>query len=27
VRVRSETRAVGSNELLFTGVMTTLVAQ
>lgn len=27
VRVRSETRAVGSGELLFTGVMTTLVAQ
>ena len=27
VRVRSETRAVGSNELLFTGVMTTLLAQ
>lgn len=27
VRVRSESRAVGSNELLFTGVMTTLVAQ
>ncbi|HRH86616.1 MAG TPA: MaoC family dehydratase [Rubrivivax sp.] len=27
VRVRSETRAVGSNDLLFTGVMTTLVAQ
>lgn len=27
VRVRSETRVIGSNELLFTGVMTTLVAQ
>lgn len=27
VRVRSETRAVGSGELLFTGIMTTLVAQ
>ncbi len=27
VRVRSETRAVGSGELLFSGIMTTLVAQ
>ncbi|MCW5632127.1 MAG: MaoC family dehydratase [Rubrivivax sp.] len=27
VRVRSETRAVGSGALLFTGIMTTLVAQ
>ena len=27
VRVRSETRDVGSGELLFTGIMTTLVAQ
>ena len=26
VRVRSETRAVGSGELLFSGIMTTLVA-
>jgi hypothetical protein len=27
VRIRSETRSVGSGELLFTGIMTTLVAQ
>jgi hypothetical protein len=27
VRVRTETRAVGSGELLFSGIMTTLVAQ
>ena len=27
VRVRSETRAVESTELLFTGIMTTLLAQ
>lgn len=27
VRVRSETRSVASGELLFTGIMTTLVAQ